>query len=96
MLFVEVLTMAILTTAWLYLVVVLLSSSPIIIDVDMFSCDFFQRSKLNLPLEIGFLNVCPVLNAFSITTPGHFLRAGDLYIQPGRPYGILSSHQNSF
>ena len=84
MLFVEVLTMAILTSAWLYLVVVLLSSSPIITDVDMFLCDFFQRSELNLPLEICFLNVCPVLSAFAMTTPGHFLRAGDLYIQPGR------------
>lgn len=72
-LFVEVLTMAILTSAWLYIVVVLLSSSPIIIDVDMFLCDFFQRSELSLPLGNQLLECLSCFECFCNGHPRTFL-----------------------
>lgn len=47
----------------------------------MFLCDFFQRSELSLPLENQLLECLSCFSAFAMTTPGHFLRAGDLCVQ---------------
>ena len=44
-------------------------------NADIFSCDYFKGHELNLLLEIGFVNVCLVLNSFPMTTPKEFLHA---------------------
>ena len=44
-------------------------------NADVFSCDYFKGYELNLLLEIGFVNVCLVLDFFPVSTPKEFLHA---------------------
>ena len=39
--------------------------------------------ELKVPAEIGSLNICPVLNSFSVTTPGGHLEGSCLFPVPG-------------
>ena len=59
----------------------LICMSLIFSDVDIFSWDSFKGCELNLPLEIGHLIACLVLNFFSVT-PRTFLEASVLPSAP--------------
>ena len=67
-----------------YHLVVLFGIDLVITDVDYLSMHFyyyFTSCESNLPLQSGFLKVGPVWNFFSQWfTPGHFLRAGVIYL----------------
>ena len=56
------------------LTVVLICMSLLFSKVDIFSCVSFKGCELNLYLEIGHLNACPVLDFFSVT-PRTFLES---------------------
>ena len=62
-----------------YLIVVLICMSLIFSKVDIFSCDSLKGCELNLPLETGHLNACPVLNVF-FRAPRTFLESGYLLL----------------
>ena len=64
-----------------HLIVVLICMSLIFSNVDIFSCDSFKGCELNVPLEIGHLNACLVLNFFSVT-PRTFLEGRHFTYSP--------------
>ena len=81
LLFVNFWTMAIVNHVRKYLIVVLICMSLIFSNVDIFSCDSFKGCELNVPLEIGHLNACLVLNFFSVT-PRTFLEGRHFTYSP--------------
>ena len=56
-------------------------------DVDIISCDFVFKGELSLHFEIGFFNICLVLNSLSMTIPRTFLESMCfVFLQPLDPH----------
>ena len=61
--------------------VVLMSIHLVFTEVECLCRSFFDliQHEYNLPVEIGLLKVCPVLNCFPVITQRHNLKAGVIY-----------------
>ena len=95
--FVEFLTVALLTGVKWYLVVLSICVSLIFSEVDIFSCDFFlQRCNINFPLEICFLKFFQLSNSFSMTSPWIFLEIECFSLVTPRALWTLSTHSAPF
>ena len=96
LLFVEFLTKAILSGMRLYLMVLWISISRTLSDVDSFSWDLFRMVWLKLTCWKGFLKVCPSWPSFSLTCPRILWEGRCFLLAAPQALWIRSAHPHTF
>ena len=67
-----------------------------LVTLTFFLCDLLKQYELNLLIQIGFLNACPVLIICLMTSPRTFLEGRCFLLTALQALWILSVHEQWF